>query len=380
MSLLNLARRSAWRKPLRTLLLIFCVTIAFLIYGLTASFQNGAQGSAGASDDLLGVMNAAGRTQPLPMAAMSRIASEPDVAAVAYMVRLRGYVNVEKNVVSVSASDPRLMDEVNGRELGLTPELLSALGQTRDRVLVGRALAEAQGWSVGQRITVTAFQTALKDGSRDWRFEIAGIFEGESDNTDTYFMLARYDYINTARARGAGMVDAFVVRPAAGVSPGTLAARIDALFANSATPTRTQSEKQFLEAFLRQYADVGLIINLVVGAAFVTLLMIVINTMVFAVRERTFEIGMLKTLGFSRGQILTLILGETLFLFAVGGILGLILTKAAVVLTGPALGLVLSVTTLAKTVPFIVGLGLATGLIPAVNAMRTPITAAFRAR
>ena len=380
MNLLHLARRNAWRKPLRTLLLIFCVTVAFLIYGLTASFLNGAQGSAGASDDLLGVMNAAGRTQPLPMAYMTRIASEPGVASVAYMTRLRGYVNVEKNVVAVSAVEPGLIAKVNGKELGLTQELVSALGQARDRVLVGRALAEAQGWSVGQRITVTAFQTARKDGSRDWRFEVAGVFEGENANTDTYFMLASYDFINAARARGEDTVDAFVVQPAVRVSPGFLAARIDALFANSATPTRTQSEKQFLEAFLRQFADVGLIINLVVSAAFVTLLMIVINTMVFAVRERTFEIGVLKTLGFSRGRILALVLGETLFIFAVGGTLGLILAKMAAILAGPALGLVFSMAVLAKAVLFIVVLGLITGLMPAINAMRTPITTAFRAR
>lgn len=380
MSFFRLTRRNAWRKPLRTFLLIFCVTVAFLIYGLTASFLNGTQGTTGASDDLLGVMSAAGRTQALPMAAMTHIASEPGVASVAYMTRMRGYVTVEKNVVTVSAINPALIAKVNGKELGLTPELLSAIGAARDRVLVGRALAQAQGWSVGQRITVTSFQTVRKDGTRDWRFDIAGIFEGETASTDTYFMLANYDYINTSRSRGTDTVDAFLVRPAPSTSAGVLAARIDSLFANSATPTRTQSEKQFLEGFLRQYADVGLIINLVVGAAFVTLLMIVINTMIFAVRERTFEIGVLKTLGFSRGHILLLILGETLLIFAVGGALGLALAKVATVMAGPALGLVFSTTVLAKASSLIGALGLLTGLIPAINAMRTPITAAFRAR
>ena len=153
-----------------------------------------------------------------------------------------------------------------------------------------------------------------------------------------------------------------------------------ALFANSPTPTRTQSEKQFLEAFLRQYADVGLIVNLVVGAAFITLLMIVVNTMVFAVRERTFEIGVLKTLGFSRRAIVVLILGETLFIFAVGGGIGLALAKLATILAGPALGLVFSLPVLAKALAIIAALGLATGALPAFNAMRTPIIAAFRTR
>ena len=71
MSFLRLAGKNAWRKPLRTVLLIFCVAVAFLIYGLTASFMNGPQGAAGASESILGVMNAAGRNQPLPMSWLS---------------------------------------------------------------------------------------------------------------------------------------------------------------------------------------------------------------------------------------------------------------------------------------------------------------------
>lgn len=380
MSFLLLARKNAWRKALRTLLLIFCVTVAFLIYGLTASFMNGTQGSAGASENILGVMNAAGRTQPLPMAYLSRITSVSGVSSVAYVARLRGFVGTEKNVVAVSAVEPQLLADVNGGELGLTPELVKSLDAARDHVLVGRALAEVQGWSVGQRITLTSFQTAMKNGRRDWRFEIAGIFEGENASTDTYFIVARYDYINAARERNTDTVDAFIVRPQMGVSPGQLAVSIDALFANSAVPTRTQSEKQFLEAFLRQYADISLIINLIVGAAFTTLLMIVVNTMVFAVRERTFEIGVLKTLGFSRRRILGLILSETMLIFIIGGFAGLFLAKLASIAAGPLLGLVFSTIVLAKTISLIALLGFTTGLIPAINAMRVPVTKALRAR
>jgi putative ABC transport system permease protein len=380
MTFLDLTRKNAWRKPLRTVLLFICIAVAFLIYGLTASFLAGTQGTSAASDDILGVMSAAGRTQPLPIANMSRLTADPDIAAVGYMTRLRGFVEVEKNVVAISAADPQSLMAVNGKGLGLTPALLEAIGQARDKVLVGRALADAQGWTVGQSITVTAFDTVKQDGSRDWRFEIAGIFDGENASTDTYFTIARYDYVNAARARGKDTVDAFIVRPRDGVSPGQLAARIDTLFANSAAPTRTQSEKQFLEAFLRQYADIGLIVNLVVGAAFVTLLMIVVNTMVFAVRERTFEIGVLKTLGFSRTRIMVLILGETLFVFVVGGGIGLALAGLATTLAGPDLGLVFSPLITAKALAIIVVLGLATGTLPAFNAMRTPIITAFRTR
>ncbi|MGO6691599.1 ABC transporter permease [Rhizobium johnstonii] len=379
MTFFDLMRRNAWRKRLRSVLLMFSVGIAFLIYGLTASFVSGSQGAAGASDNLLGVFNKSGRGLPLPFAYLNRIAADGDVAAVAYTARMRGFVEVAKNVVVVSAVDPSAIAAANGKELGLTPELIAALEEGGDRVLVGRALAEAQGWSVGQRIGVTS-QVMKEDGSRDWSFVIAGIFEGADASTDTYFMLARYDTINAARARDKDTVDAFVVRPREGVSSGLLAARIDALFANSAAQTGTQSEKQFLEAFLRQFADVGLIVSLVIGAAFVTILMIAVNTMLFAVIERRFEIGVMKVLGFSGGRIIALILGETLFIFAVGGVGGLFLAKLATLSIGPAFGLVFSAEVLLKSVAIIAGLGLLTGLLPAFSAMRLPIVNAFRSR
>ncbi len=380
MTFFKLARRNAWRKPLRTMLLVFCVGVAFLIYGLTASFRSGSQGSDGASENLLGVVNKAGRAQPLPLAYMNKIAADKDVAALAYMARMRGFVGAEKNVVVTSAVDPRLIAGVNGKELGLTRELLAGLDQARDRVLVGKALAEAQGWSVGQRIGVTAFQMTKTDGGRDWSFEISGVFNGADASTDTYFMIARYDYVNAVRARDKDTADAFIVLPREMVSPGLLASRIDSLFANSAAPTKTQSEKQFLEAFIRQFADIGLIVNLVVGAAFATILMIVINTMVFAIRERTFEIGVLKTLGFSRSHIMVLIVSETMLIFVTGGMIGLALTKLATVFAGPAFGLVFTPVVLVKAIIIIVVLGLVTGILPAFNAMRMPIINAFRSR
>jgi putative ABC transport system permease protein len=380
MTLFDLARRNAWRKPLRTLLLIVCVAVAFLIHGLTASFLAGSQGASAASEDILGVMSAQGRGQSLPMAARARLEGDPEIAAIAPLVRLRGFIGTEKNVVAVSAADPALLMAVNGKSLGLTPALVAAMGTARDTLLVGRALADAQGLKVGQSITISAFAMARQDGSRDWRFTISGIFEGENASTDTYFSIARLDYVDAARAKGRDTVDAFVVRPKAGADTARLAARIDQQFQNSASPTRTQSEKQFLEAFLRQYADVGLIVNLVVGAAFVTLMLIVVNTMVFAVRERRFEIGVLKTLGFSQKSIMALILAETLFVLALGGGAGLAISKLLTLLAGPELGLVMTPLIVFRALGLIVLLGLLTGALPAFNALKPPIVSAFRTR
>lgn len=380
MTYFKLARRNTWRKPLRTLMLMLCVAVAFLIYGLTASFENGTQSAAAASEDLLAVMSRAGTALPLPLAQRNRISQIEGVAAVGYSTRLRGFVEVEKNIVPVNAADPAGLMQTSGAELGITPAMLADLTAARDRVLVGRALAEAQGWQVGQRVEVTAFRAPRADGSPNWGFDIAGIFDGANSSTDTYFMVAQYDYVNAARAEGRDTVNGFIVRPAAGVVASELASRIDAAFANSSSPTRTQSEKQFLQAFIRQFADVGLIVRLVVGAAFATILMIVANSMLFAIRERTFEIGLLKTLGFRNGAIMGLILAESLLIFMVGGLIGLGLSKLATLLVGPQLGLVLSVPVLVKALGIMVAFGLLTGLLPALLAMNTNIHKTLRAR
>ncbi|WP_299919521.1 FtsX-like permease family protein [uncultured Roseobacter sp.] len=380
MTFLSLTRKSTMRKPFRFVLLIVSVVVAFFIYGLTASFIAGSQGTAAASDDLLGVMNAAGRSQPLPMAYLSRIAALPGVAEVSPITRLRGSVGDARNVVAVSAGEPDKLLAVSGADLGLTPSMIEALGSGRDKVLVGRALAEAQGWTIGDRLTVSAFRTKRSDGSRDWTFEIAEIFDGKSASTDTYFILAQYRYINEGRARGKDTVSTFALRPEPGVAPQQLAPSIDALFTNSAAPTRTLSEKQFLSAFLSQYADVKHVVTLVVGVSFVTLLMIVINTMVFALRERRFEIGVLRTLGFSRSCILLMVLFEALFIFMLGGVIGIGLAKLASLALPPALGLVFDKSVMLRAIGLVFLLGLTAGALPALSAMRTPILSALRTR
>ena len=379
MSFIRLLRLNAWRKPLRTLLMMLSVAAAFLVYGLGQGFLAGAQGSGGADESRLVVQSRNGAGEPLPQAMVARIAAMPDVAAVAASARIRGSITTQTNVAVASAVDPEAMAGIMGEELGLTPDLLAALGGARDRVLVGRALMEAEGWRVGQRVALTPFQMKRADGA-PWSFVIAGTFAGARADVDTYFMIARYDYVNAARAKGRDTVDGILVQPRQSVSPSELAARIDAAFLSSAAPTRTQSEKAFLEALIRQIADFGLIVTLVTTASFVTILMIVANTMAFAVRERRFEIGVLKVLGFSGRRVLTLVLGETLLVFLAGGLVGLGLAKLAEGLAPAELGLALTLPVFFRAVLVLLALALLTGLVPALLALRTSTANALRSR
>jgi putative ABC transport system permease protein len=147
-------------------------------------------------------------------------------------------------------------------------------------------------------------------------------------------------------------------------------------------PVQRGSPKAFNKAFAAQLGNIGLMVALVVGAAFATILMIVGNTMVMAVRERTREIGVLKTLGFSGGRILRLVLGESVLLALLGGMPGIAMawlfaaameTSVGNFIPGFAVTPGIALTAIA----LMLALGLATGLIPAINAMRLNIATAL---
>lgn len=378
MTFSGLAYKNAWRKPGRTILLLISVAIAFVIFVVLQAFLAGALGSS--APDRLVVVNQTSAAQSLPYRYLSQLDMLDGVADVAFTARMRGFVETENNIAVVTAVDPVRSQRVFGTELGLSETLIAALQQDRQRILVGQMLARAMGWSVGDRVAITAFRDVQADGSRDWSFEIAGIFKGESASVDTYFAIMQYDYFNAARKGVRDQVSNFIVVAESGVSPQTLAPKIDALFANSPNPTRTQAEKQFLQSFMRQIADLRAVVGMVVSAALVTILMIVVNTMAFAVRERTFEIGVLKSIGVSGRRIMTMILSESLFIFLIGGAIGSALGWLVCLLADPSIGLVFTPFVALQAALLVLALGLISGLIPAVNAMRLPIVQTFQAR
>lgn len=380
MTVIGLAHKNAWRKPGRTLLLILSVTIAFVIYAVLQSFLTTFTHGVDTQQDRLVVTNRASAAQPLPYRYLSVLDGMEGVDRVAFNSKLRGFVETENNIAVMVGVDSARMFDLFGDELGLTPELIRAFNGQRDGVLVGRMLARSMGWRQGDRVTVTAFGQKQRDGARHWRFAVKGIFDGKEAATDTYFALMHYDFFNTARAKGTDTVDQFVVRLEPGLSSAALAPVLDARFANSAAPTRTQAEKQFLQSFMRQIADLNRVVGMVVVAALFTILMIVVNTMAFAVRERTFEIGVLKTIGFSRWRIMALILSESLFVFLFGGGLGVLTGWGLCLIADPAIGLVFSLRVGLSATMLMIGLGMVSGLLPALTAMRIPIIQTFRAR
>lgn len=382
MNNLTLIRRNIARKTTRSLLLVLSIGIAFFIYGLLATFEEGFTGGDIQTERLI-TTNRIGNAQSLPISHYQRIDQMPETGAVTYMTRMRASYREPTNFLGANAVEPRSYATFFKDQYDITETHLSAMAAQRDSLIVGRALATREGWEIGQRIVLTATNSVRSDGSSDWAFQIVGIFDGLSRSADTNFVIMRYDYFNAARSFDRDTVGTFGILPAEGVRAADVIQAVDARFANSAHETRTQTESEFMKAFVAQFADITTIVRLIVGASFVTILMIVANTMFFAIRERTLEIGVLKVLGFSRMFILSNVLAETALIFALG--LGLGLAAAALatsILAAPLATIVPSLT----LSPAIVGsaaalaalFALLTGGIPAVTAMRIPPSAALK--
>lgn len=382
MNSFTLVRRNISRKRARSVLLVLSIGIAFFIYGVLASFEHGFHGDAVQTERLI-VTNKVGNAQSLPISYRDRLGQLPETGAVIYLTRMRATYREPTNFLGANAVEPRSYAAFFKDRYAFTETHLKAIEAERDGLIVGRALALREGWEVGQRVVLTATNAVKTDGSTDWHFRIVGIFDGATKSVDTNFVVMRYDYFNAARSYDRHTVGNFGVLPAEGARAADVIKAIDTRFANSAYETRTRTESEFMKAFVAQFADITTIVRLIVGASFVTILMIVANTMFFAIRERTLEIGVLKVLGFSRMYILRAVLAETLWIFTIGLSLGLLAAMgAAQVLAAPLSTIVPSLSVTPQIMLNALGLavvfGLLTGGVPAVNAMRIPSSAALK--
>lgn len=378
-----LIRKNLFRKKLRAVLMIVSILIAFAIFGVLTAFEHAFNaGEQVAEDDRLVVVNKINFTQPLPIAYFNRVRAMEGVRLATHANWFGGYFQDPKNFLIVFAVQPETYLQVVDNNYDFTPEMRDAFIRERTGALVGETLAKKWGWKVGDRVPIASNIFSQKNGSRSWDMTIVGIFKNRKPQADTNLMLFQYDYFDETRSFGKDTIGWLVLQTTSPAVNDRVAKAIDQGFANSSFETATDTEKAFNKAFVAQLGNIALIVQLVVGAAFVTILMIVGNTMVMAVRERTREIGVLKTLGFSGGRVLRLVLGETLLLALIGGLPGIALAAVATMNMRESMAnfvpnLSLGPSILAIALVLMIGLGLATGLAPAIHAFRLKIADAM---
>jgi len=376
----NLSRRKA-----RTFFTLLSIVIAFILFAYLAAVKVAFRAGVDvAGADRLFTTHKTAIILPLPKRYQEEIARVPGVVAVTHNNWFGGiYQNPNQGFQGVFQSP------VNPEEyLAMYPEFILPADQKaawladREGAIVGRKTAERYGWKVGDRIPVQASIYRKKNDSPLWEFNLVGIYDGAHKGTDTTQFLFRYDYFDEARQWGKGIIGWFVVRIAEPSKTAEVGRLIDAGFENSEYETKTVTEKALAQSFADQIADIGAIIGWVLAAVFATLLLVAGNTMMQSVRERTNELGVLKSVGFSHRAILGLVLAESCLFAILGGGVGLLLGSLAVGAGDPTGGFLpifyFPGKDLALGVLYVVLLGFVAGAIPAFQAMRLRIVDALR--
>ncbi|WP_417477486.1 ABC transporter permease [Maricaulis sp.] len=378
----TLIRKNLFRKKMRAILLIFSIMIAFLIFGALGAFYSvWTAGTSTAADNRLVTVNRINFTVSMPYAYWGRVQGVEGVTHVSHASWFGGYYQEPANFIQTFAVDPESYLAVYP-ELTMPDEQRAAFINTRDCLLVGADLAGQYGWSVGDRIPLLSNIWQKQDGSSSWDFNICAIFDAEDEKVPANYAIFQYDYYNEALAFNRDNIGWMVLTTADSSLNESVGREIDALFANSPAETETSTEAAFNEAFIAQLGNIALILLFVVGAAFLTILMIVGTTMVMAINERTKEIGVMKTLGFPAPRIFRMVLIESILLSLVGGALGLglaslLITGAAAAMSGFLPGLAMPATVLLIGAGLALALGFITGIIPAINAQRVTIVNAL---
>lgn len=372
------------RKRWRTGLTISSLVIAFLLFGLLRSvavvFTEDIELSG---DDRLVVASKYSIIDSMPISYLQRIKSIENVDIVAHQDWFGGTYIDRANFFPKWPVPPKDFLDIY-QEFNISSEQKEAFITTRTGMIAGKKLAERFNWKIGDRIPVIGDIYFMSNGSNLWEFDLVGIFTDIENPGNEEQVFMNYQYFDEAReSYTKGTVGNFIVKLDNKDEGPRVAQEIDAMFANSMDETKTYTEKAYQQMFASQIGDIGLIMNSILAAVFFTILLVTGNTMSQSIRERTSELAVFKTIGFSDMTMLILVLIESMVLCLIGAILGLGITA----LLMPGLSELISVSlgeiSLDSSV-IISGIGIAiitafiSGFPPALGAMRLKVVDALR--
>jgi putative ABC transport system permease protein len=365
------------RKKVRTTLTIGSFMVAFFLFGILAAVRMAFSFRVDvAGVDRLDVINRVSLILSLPYSYRDRLLQMQGVSGVTYAAWFGGIYQDQRNFFPQFAVDKDTWLDVYS-EYVVPQDQRDAFLRDRQACLVGRSLAKRFGFKVGDRIPLKG---TIWPGT--WEFNVAGIYDGKRSDVDTSTMFFRYDYLEERRSFGKGTVGWYIVKLNNPDDTVKVVKAIDENFANSPYETLTQTEQAFAASFAKQIGNVEFLIMSIGTVVFLTLLLVTGNTMAIAVRERTGELAVLKTIGYSDLGVLGLILAESVLIAGQGGLFGLALASVAV----PGISHALPMMGALRLSPLILlfgfflalGVGAVAGLLPALGAMRLRVAVALR--
>lgn len=315
-------------------------------------------------------------TQALPYYYGSRIAAVDGVENMVPMNWFGGIYIDERpeNFFARFAVDPQEVFNIYS-EYTIAPEQLEAFQRDRQGMAVGKTVAERIGLEIGQRITIKGDIYPF-----DPELTVRAIFEGRDDQ-QAFF---HFKYLEESLPDDYGsQVGVFAIRLRSAEDATRVSAAIDEMFRNAPEPTKTETEAAFQLGFVNQMGNIKLFLLSIASAIVFTMLMVSANTVAMSVRERTREIGVLKTLGFRRRSVMGLVLGESVAIALLGGTVGVAITFAVTTALKDSMvqfftGFTLPAWGIGVCFGMALVIGLGSSAIPALIAARTTICDALR--
>ena len=388
MKYLHLIWAELFRRKTRTILTLVSILAAFLLFGLLdgirTSFAELGRSSDGAQR--LQTSSRLSIVETLPISLEPRIRRIDNIQDVTYANWFGGAYQKPSNQLFTFAVADNYLDLYP--EIEVAPAEVETWKRTRTGILVGDAMMKRFNWKVGQRIPLQSTIFPNSDGTLNWEFDIVGVLrakDGKSAGFTEALILMHYKYFEESTPYVDGDVGWYVSRVSDVRRSDAAAKAIDALSANSPHETRTMNEQAAMASQLKQMADIGLIVGSIMGAVFFTLLLLTGNTMAQAVRERTSELAVLKTIGFSSPSVLAMVLAESVLLVVIGGVLGLGIAAVLGPIVGAASGGAINLPPIgwkswSLGLGLMVAIGLLVGALPAMRAMRLNIVDALAGR
>lgn len=369
-----------FRKKVRLVLTIGSFAVALFLFAFLAVVRDAfGRGADIASADRLFVLNRTSIISPLPLAYRDKMLRMPGVKMITHNNWFGGVYQDEKNFFPQFVIDPDNQRQVFP-ELIVSDEEWKNFLNDRQGAIVGARTAERFGWKIGDRVPIQA----TIYGNGNWEFNIAGIYHGKRPEDDETQFWMQWDYFQEHVSDAAkGQVGWYIVRVNSPDDAVGVAKAIDAEFANSSYETKTETESAFAAGWVKQFGNIQLLVVSIGVVVFFTLLLVTGNTMAISVRERTGELAVFKAIGFSDRAVLLLVLAESLFTAILGGLLGLLLAAGvmpvlAKALSGMLPSLVMPTSVFATGFGIALAVGLASGLLPGLGAMRLRIVTALR--
>lgn len=367
-----------FRKKTRLALTLGSFAVALFLFGLLAVINVAFSGGVDvAGADRLVVINRTSIIQPLPLSYRDRIMQMKGVKQVTFANWFGGFYQDERNFFANFAIDVNHYRDVYP-ELAISDAEWKNFVQDRQGAMVGAKLAKKFGWKIGDKVPLKG---TIFAGT--WDFNIDAIYHGTRAQDDETQFMFQWDYLEERMPdRFKGNVGWYTVRVNNPDDSVQVAKTIDTEFSNSPFETHTDTEKNFAAGWVKQFGNIRFLIMLIGTVVFITLLLVTGNTMAIAVRERVSELAVLKAVGYSDRFTLFLVLTESLVIAAVGGTLGLLLAKGLTLLGDPTHGLLplfylpLSIIPAGLGVALLVGI--VSGLLPAIGAMRLRVVDALR--